>query len=503
MNQGASMACMAVLAAVCLASPAVSETAEDSRLRQETVMGETAVQELIEAIDGALAEWDAIEFEPDPDAEPFRLDMPAAVNLALERNPLVQQADAELDAAEARSGVARSAMLPEVSVGSAYTYLDYDAPELIGGRFPALGVLNRLFQADRLMPDKDTRTDQAQLRQVLYAGGSIRAGLDAARSLADAQALEREASIQQLVYNVQEAYYDALLTDALLRVARESVRTFERNLRDAREMFDAGMVSRFEVLRAETELSARKTDATAAENGRRLAMANLRRLLNLPHDTPLVLDGHFDGEPIRDSINEALAEALATRPELKALRKGIEAAEAGERAARGEFLPRVAAAVEYTNIEGAAALTPDGWSFNVGAEWTLFGGGRRWYQLREARADTRAARHQLDELERLIELDVNNAYIQTREAMAKVRSERDTVELAREGLRMAELRFQEGAGTQSEVLEAELALTSAETQLAEALRDFAVASAAMDRALGRSWTDGDAEPAATAPQGDD
>ena len=487
MTQSFRTILMTYSAVLCFTSPAVSETAEDSRLRQEAITGEAAVQDLIEAIDSALNEWEDIEAAPDAAGEPLRLDVERAVGVALERNPAVSQADAEVDAAEARVGAARSPMMPEISVRSAYTYLDYDPPDLLGARFPALGVLNRLFQVDRLTPDKDTRTDQAELRQVLYAGGSIRAGLDAARSLADAQALEREVTIQQLVYDVQEAYYDALLTDALVRVARESVRTFERNRRDAQEMFDAGMISRFEVLRAETELSARKTDATAAENGRRLAMANLRRILNLPRNAPLVLDGAFEGEPVRTPVEEAVTEALAERPELKALHKGIDAAEAGQRTVRGEFLPRVAATVEYTNLEGAPAFTPDGWSFNLGAEWTLFAGGRRWHQLREARADTRAVQHQLSEVERLVELDVTNAYIQTRDAMAQVRSERDTVELAREGLRMAELRFQEGAGTQSELLEAELALTSAETSLAEALRNFAVASAAMDRALGRPW----------------
>jgi outer membrane protein TolC len=71
--------------------------------------------------------------------------------------------------------------------------------------------------------------------------------------------------------------------------------------------------------------------------------------------------------------------------------------------------------------------------------------------------------------------------------MAKVDSERGTVELATEGLRLAELRFQEGVGTQSEVLDAELALTNAETSLIQALREYAVANASLEKAAGLSW----------------
>ena len=85
-------------------------------------------------------------------------------------------------------------------------------------------------------------------------------------------------------------------------------------------------------------------------------------------------------------------------------------------------------------------------------------------------------------------------------AMAKIQQERATVTLAQEGLRLAELRFNEGVGIQSETLDAELALTNAQTQLVQALRDYAVANAAIERATGTSWTmDEAAEPVAEPP----
>jgi outer membrane protein TolC len=82
---------------------------------------------------------------------------------------------------------------------------------------------------------------------------------------------------------------------------------------------------------------------------------------------------------------------------------------------------------------------------------------------------------------------VKAAQIQIQDAMARVSSERGTRELAKEGLRLAELRFQEGAGTQTETLDAELALTSADTALVQALRDYAVANSSLERAIGKSW----------------
>ena len=75
--------------------------------------------------------------------------------------------------------------------------------------------------------------------------------------------------------------------------------------------------------------------------------------------------------------------------------------------------------------------------------------------------------------------------------------ERGTRELVKEGLRLAELRFRK-AGTQTETLDAELALTSADTALVQALRDYAVANSSLERAIGKSWVR-NTEPAKPAP----
>jgi len=99
----------------------------------------------------------------------------------------------------------------------------------------------------------------------------------------------------------------------------------------------------------------------------------------------------------------------------------------------------------------------------------------------------RSLEYQREDVARLVELDVRQAALRVQESIAKIRAEKGTVALAEEGLRMAQLRFQEGVGTQVETLDAALALTGARTQLVRALRDYAVAVAALDKALGRSW----------------
>lgn len=87
----------------------------------------------------------------------------------------------------------------------------------------------------------------------------------------------------------------------------------------------------------------------------------------------------------------------------------------------------------------------------------------------------------------MVALEVRQAWLRVGEARASIEAEEKTVALAEEGVRMAGLRYREGVGTQAEVMDAEVALSGARTQLAHALRDLAVAHAALDKATGRSW----------------
>lgn len=407
------------------------------------------------------------------------LDLPEAVRTALRQNPQVLVAQDEVDVARAQVGQVRAERRPQVGVQESYAYVDG-----MESMFGSLGPLSGLLGGE---PSKTFRRDELNIRQTLYAGGQIAAGVRASRFLAESQEWRRQATLNDLEFQVKQSYYDALLAHALVRVAQESVVTFERHLADTQQKFDVGLVSQFEVLRARTELSARQSDWVAGKNGERLALVNLRRILAAPQDQPLRLVGSLDIRPLEESLEELLARAEEARPELRALNEAVNAAGQNIRVAKGRFLPKAGATADYVNVDKGGMTQPDGWTLGVGAQWDIYSGGKRKEQLAEARARESSLVHQRDDLTRLIEMDVRQAYIQMQDALAKITEERTTVEFAREGQRLALLRFQEGVGTQVEILDAELALTGAESSLIRALRDYSVAYASIERATGQSW----------------
>lgn len=442
------------------------------------------VEESRQAVEAIEQYWTSLKASSpaiDSAQEPLALDVHKCVAMALANNPRALAAQDSVDEAKARVGQARSRGLPQATARTAWVHTEYNTPETGGG---ILGLGNLLGAGGGLAPDEDIRTDRVNLSQVMYAGGQIRAAVRASSYLAESQEWRQAAQLDILTFETKQAYYDCLLASSLVRVADDSIRTFQRHLADAERMLNVGLMSAFEVLRAKTELSAREADAVSARNAERLAYANLRRLIGLPQDTAIRLNPQLEPLAPPEPVKDLVAQANERRPELLALRKAIEAADADLDRVKGQYKPRVAASAEWTNSEGGGLATPEGWTFTLGSEWDIFAGGRRRHERAEARAKRSNLQHQLQDVESLVELDVTQAHIQAENAAAQTHSARATVALALEGLRLAELRFREGAGAQGETLDAELALTKAETNLMRALRDYAVAIAALDRAVG-------------------
>ena len=434
---------------------------------------------------GAQAVLDAVQTHtaetalPDS-APPMILDVRQTVTMALERNAKVLMAEEEQAVRQAQRGQATALRRPQVSTRAGYTYIDKLNQEVAGSRFASI-----LLQTDGFAPDKGQFTTQFSIEQVLDAGGQIQAGIRASKFLEQSEAWKKQAVLDQLEYETRQAFYDCLLARALTAVAKESIGAFDRHLADVRQMLDVGMVSQFEVLRAETELGARQADLVSAQSMERIALVNLKRILTLPQDTPLELAGQLEWSPVQDDMDALIASALEQRPELRALDDGIRAAEENITVKQGQYKPKAAASAEWQSISGGGRLLPDGWRFTVGAEWDLYAGGRRKHEVNEAKAQLRNLEYQRTDVARLVEMDVRQACLRVEEAIAKIRQEKGTVALGAEGLRLAQLRFQEGVGTQVETLNAELALTQARTALVKALRDYAVAIAALDKALAR------------------
>ncbi len=417
---------------------------------------------------------------PEPPADAIELDIKRCVELALSQNPKAGQTDADLDVREAQVGIAKSARLPQVkaTVGGVYT------PNLKTN----IGVprfLETIIPVNSVMPKKLTASESIGVEQVIYAGGSIQAAVRASEYLARSEEWKRRATLLGLAFDAKIAFFDALAARGLVAVARDSIAAYQRHYADAKTKLEQGMASKFEVLRAETELRARESDLESALTAENLALLNLRRVLGMPGDQPVRLGGDFLWNPLDTPVETLVDEARRSRPELAALDAAVSAANENVSVKQGAYLPRVAAKAQYQVLQGNGTMMPDGLNATVGAEWSIYAGGRRRAEVAEAKAQLRSLELQRADVEKLVELDVRQAHARANEAVARIRKDKAARALGEEGLQLAELRFQQGAGIQADTLDAELALSTAETALVQSLRGYAAALAGLDKAVGR------------------
>jgi outer membrane protein TolC len=292
------------------------------------------------------------------------------------------------------------------------------------------------------------------------------------------------------------AYYDVLLAAQQITVHEASVNLLQKEFEDQQRRYDAGTVPKFNVLRAEVAVANERPALIQAKNNYRIAKNNLSNLLgyNLPReiweDIPLNLTDTLDAAPYQVDLPAAIQQALARRTELVAARKMAELQRLNVVNARAGYKPtvQVFAGYGWYNAQYTPPVELDhdirGWNAGAQLSWDIFDGLLTHGKVVQARALYEKSRTDVDDKGRQIELEVRTAYSDFIEAREVLESQQKVQEQADEALREAKARAEAGTSTQLDVLDAETSLTQARTTQIQALRDYAVARARLERAIG-------------------
>ena len=416
------------------------------------------------------------------------LSMADSVNLALNQNPDILRAKKDLEATEGVVIQTRAIAVPKVAVGGKFNAIQPTDVDTI-----ALGNLGALGPGYTFGTDQNWST-QIRLVQSLYEGGRMLSALRTARLTREQSLLNYQTKMADVVLSVQVGYYDVLLAEQQITVQEASVDLLTRELGDTSRRYEAGTVPRFNVLRAEVELANARPKLIRAKNRFRIAKNNLATLLGFDvppgtlEDVPLNLSGKLEADPYQVELSGAIRLALAKRTELQALRKAEALRNEDVITAKSGYKPSVQAFAGYearsSMFHSDLGWEIHGWVTGVELTWNLFDGMATQGRVKQARALYNRAGVDLDDTGRRIELEVRTAYSNFIEAREVNESEKKVVEEAEEALRLARSRFDAGTGTQLDVLSAQTALTDARTTAIEALHDYSVARARLERASG-------------------
>lgn len=412
---------------------------------------------------------------PQP-ALPQVVDLPTALSRAVEYNPGIQAARERIEEQEGIRIELRSEILPQLSANARYTLFDRS----LGDRGPGIPVADRDW------------TFGVQIRQMVYAGGAIFSALRAQDLRQEASFYELQAVVEDVLFEVRQRFYAALLAEAQLKVQEQTIELLERELVDARNRFDAGTSSRFEVLRAEVELDNAQPGLIRSRNQIALAVDALLQVMGVADygDRGGVrIEGAFDEPDIRFNLAEAIERAFEQRAELQRSERLVESGDAMLESQRKRRHPVVAAVGGYEWRKPFASNrledSEGGWQVGLEMNWNLWDGQRINARIQQAQSQLSQARISEVDARLQIEFQVRQAHSYLVEARELVSAASRVVERAEESLRLAQDRQGSGAATQLDVLSAQVALSTARANAVQADHDLAVARARLARAIGQ------------------
>lgn len=416
-------------------------------------------------------------------ATPSELSLPRALELARRLQPRLRQAQADVAAANARAGLAKAPLLPQINGVASYqrTTANFVARPgtvpraLVGGAPPPSFNSYNFFNFS------------LSASQLLYDFGQSIGRSKAAQARALAQVAVQTGTSLQVDQGVRVAYANANAAKALLRVASTTLDNQRRHLTQIQGFVEIGTRPRIDLLQAQTNLANARLQLIRADNDYANAKALLNQAIGVEWSTGYeLIDAELPALTSEDAALEVLVnEALQARPELEALAQQLGAQHQTVRSINGSYAPSLGATA--TVSEAGTQPSNFGWNWNVGASltWPLYLGGLRGAQLAEAKAQRDSLLAQLDSLRQQVRVSVQQAQLDVLAAIAARVAAAEVTDNTRERLLLAEGRYQAGVGNVIELADAQLALSQAEAQQVQADYGLMTARANLQAALGR------------------
>ena len=300
--------------------------------------------------------------------------------------------------------------------------------------------------------------------------------------------------LDQLIATVKTQFYQIVVNRELVSVNEQSVHLLEAQLKDQQNRFEAGTVPRFNVLQAEVALYNQLPLLISAQNNLRISKITLAKTLGLDfqpgrgENPPLEVVGQMPYTPRTISLSSAIELGKERRPFLKQARANVLNQKQQVRAAAGQWLPTVTATGggEWVSSPTNSSFgdISKGWLAEVQGSVPIWDSGAIAGQVIQQRALLFEAKNTYDDDVRQVELEIQQAYSNLQQNRELIQSQEKNVEQAEEALRLAKARLDAGAGTQLDVLNAQVQLLTAQSTRLQALFGYNSSLAEFDRATG-------------------
>ena len=331
----------------------------------------------------------------------------------------------------------------------------------------------------------------------IYSGGKNQANIKSSEIGVDTARLATEREQESLKFEVIRAYYDVLEAKKNIDVDQESVDNYQAHLTNVQQLYSAGSKAKIDVLRSSVALSNAHQTLLKAQNTYEVKLAILRNYMNMDREEPLTLTTDFAYEKFDTSMGDAIAYAYDHRKDLLSDAYAVEQQDLAVKAARAGFLPSVNLnlGVGQSNEFNPGNDSKQNWSAGLGVSWNIFDSGVTKAQVDEAEIARDKAKLTLEKDRQTVDLELRTAYYSMREAEKRFDSTGDAVQQAEEDYYIATEKYRAGEGLMLDIIDAQLALSTAKLNYISAQYDYARYKAEVENAMGISLTDSEKQAA--------
>ncbi|MBU2102773.1 MAG: TolC family protein [Candidatus Omnitrophica bacterium] len=409
-----------------------------------------------------------MSFTLDVSAGEITLALDEAIAIALRDNRDMRLKESDVQKAKAKIFESRTGFLPTVSATAVWS------------------------KTSDYYPDKDISqvSAQATVKQTIYKSGKIintlqqsRYGFEVSRAILDGARLDT-------VFSVTKAFYTYCLAREYAALNKKILENTEEHLAMVVARYRDGQASESDVL-AIRESRASVMEAVAASASQvEAARALLCNLLALDKDIAITPRGDFDAGPKEVAYEEAFLEAMSRRPEIRQYVAQEKSSQKAVEIARADGRPTIYASWDYYNkshVVGASGITRN-WNehnvLGVTVSWPIFDGWATKAKVEQALIDVKAAGIAKEKTVADIALELKNAYLDFKDAIAKINSVRAHVATYKDTEQVVREKYKEGSASSLEVSDASLGYDIAVFNQRQAFYDYTVAKALFDTVTG-------------------
>ena len=408
-----------------------------------------------------------------PQGKPLTLEQCTA--MALKYHPSLRANQATIEASKARVEQALANYYPQVSFNTGYTNSTSNL-SVLGGQTRA-GTNSWTFY--------DFFSIGPSLSVNLYDFGRTANTVKINRENVKASEEDLTTAKQLVVLNVKQSYFGVLQNLRLIQLAEEVVKQDQQRLEQAQGFYQAGTRPKIDVTNAEVVLANAELSLIRAKNNYKVARVTLNNAMGLRESLSFAIEDSLGFKPVQVTLEEILNLSYSQRPELLQLKARQRSLEASIKLAQSSYYPTLYGNASY--LYRGDQVDNLYWDFSVGATLSipLFSGFSSPNQVAEARANLRNLQAQEENLKLNIRLEAEQAFLGLNEADELIQVTEKTVSQAQENFDLARGRYQVGVGSPLEITDAEVTLANARANNIQALYDYKVAEARIEKAMGK------------------